>query len=376
MERFRSIQPLQEVDIQLILQKVQTHSLMQAMLHYGFPDLECEHRNQILMSCNSVSDFQKKIMYHIVQTAKEKTIQEFTVEGFEFLHPEKAYLFISNHRDIILDTSLLNLALHDKGLSMTASAIGDNLVQKKFLLRLAMLNRNFIIHRKLPIRETLIQSQIVSQYIRYCIREDSRSVWIAQREGRTKDGNDQTQQGVLKMLSLAKDSGQSALSYLKQLNIVPVAISYEFDPTDKLKMPALMAEYYGEHYEKRNKEDLENIIRGLIGQKGRVHICVRKPLSEELDHIEANVEGGNKQFQALADLIDRSIYKQYKLWPANYIAYDLLNQSSVFEAFYTDKQVRQFERRLSNRADSSDKISQEKYLQMYANPVINRLKIQ
>ncbi|MDO4783188.1 MAG: 1-acyl-sn-glycerol-3-phosphate acyltransferase [Capnocytophaga felis] len=372
MDYFKSIRPYYDREVAEVLHKIKDHSFMKAMLGYGFPQFSEQERLELLCSCKSIFEFQTKIMYKVVKKAMEKSIAEFTHEGFDKLSPEKAYMFISNHRDIVLDTSLLNVTLHDYNLKMTASAIGDNLIKKEFLQRLAMLNRNFIIYRNLPPREALERSKIVSEYIKYCVCEDNRSVWSAQREGRTKDGDDRTQQGVLKMLSLATPQGVSTLQYFKQLNIVPVSISYEFDPTDMLKIPALMAQYYGVEYVKSKKEDFENILQGWMGQKGRVHMSVGKPLSEELDQIEREYSHINKQLQVLAEYLDESIHKQYKLFPANYIAYDLLNNTEKYKEFYNEKEFRQFERRMHNRTKAEDAISQKKYLEMYANPVKNK----
>src|SRR5690606_17392988 len=208
----------------------------------------------------------------------------FTYSGFEKLDSNTAYLYVSNHRDIILDTSLLNVALFENNLIMTASAIGDNLVNKPFLLALSKLNRNFLIRRELSPREMLMSSKLVSEYIQNLLLEEKRSVWIAQREGRTKDGNDRTQQGVLKMLALANNEG-SIMQYFKKLKIIPVSISYEFDPTDVLKMPELMAKHYDQEYVKSSNEDFNTILKGATGQKRKMHIHAGEMLSVELDEI-------------------------------------------------------------------------------------------
>ena len=373
MDYFKSIRPYYDREVSEILQKIKGHSKVRAMLAYGFPELSENERFEKLFSCKTIADFQGNIMYQVIKKAMEKSIAQFTYEGFDKLKKEQAYLFISNHRDIILDTSLLNVTLHNHNLPMTASAIGDNLVKEKFLKILSMLNRNFIIYRNLPPREALESSKIVADYIQFCIQKDQRSVWLAQREGRTKNGDDRTQQGVLKMLTLATPEGMSPIQYLKTLNIVPMSISYEFDPTDMLKIPALMAQHYGIEYVKSKQEDFENILQGLTGQKGRVHISVGTPLQQQLDLIEQEHNHINKQLHALADVLDKSIHSQYKLFPTNYIAYDLLNNSDTFKDFYTEKELRQFERRMHNRTKSENNIiSQEKFLEMYANAVKNK----
>ena len=368
---FKSIRPFNDDEVPKALLQIKDTPLIQAMMAYAFPEDTPVQRVERLLACQKVSDFQVDIMYQVVTKAIEKSITEFTCDGFSALDPKKAYVFVSNHRDIILDTSLLNVALHDNHLSMTASAMGDNLLKKKYLKILAMLNRNIIIYRSLPPREALEHSKLVSEFIHHCITENHRNVWIAQREGRTKNGDDRTQQGVLKMLTLNTPEGVTPLQYLKTLNIVPMSISYEFDPTDVLKLPALIAQHNGVEYVKSKKEDFENIIQGLLGQKGRVHISVGQPLYEEIDAIEKAHQHLNKQLQALAECLDRAIHQQYKLFPANYIAYDLLNKTSIYKDYYNEKEFRQFERRMNNRSNSED-LSQEKFLEMYANPVKNK----
>ena len=368
---FKSIRPFNDDEVPRALLQIKDTPLIRAMMAYAFPEDTPAQREKRLLACQKVSDFQVDIMYQVVTKAIEKSITEFTCDGFSALDPKKAYVFVSNHRDIILDTSLLNVALHDNHLSMTASAMGDNLLKKKYLKILAMLNRNIIIYRSLPPREALEHSKLVSEFIHRCITENHRNVWIAQREGRTKNGDDRTQQGVLKMLTLNTHERVTALQYLKTLNIVPMSISYEFDPTDVLKLPALIAQHNGVEYVKSKKEDFENIIQGLLGQKGRVHISVGQPLYEEIDAIEKAHQHLNKQLQALAECLDRAIHQQYKLFPANYIAYDLLNKTSIYKDYYNEKEFRQFERRMNNRSNSED-LSQEKFLEMYANPVKNK----
>ena len=173
------------------------------------------------------------------------------------------------------------------------------------------------------------------------------------------------------MLTLNAPEETSPLQYLKTLNLVPMSISYEFDPTDVLKLPALIAQHNGVEYVKSKKEDFENIIQGLLGQKGRVHISVGQPLYDQIDTIEATHQHLNKQLQALAESLDKAIHQQYKLFPANYIAYDLLNDTSIYKEYYNEKDFRRFERRMNNRSNSED-LSQKKFLEMYANPVKNK----
>jgi len=327
------------------------------------------------MKTHSIRDFQCNFIYHSVQKVLEKSSDGLTTSGFEKLEKNTAYLFISNHRDIILDTSLLNASLFDHGLVMTASAIGDNLVKKAFMLTLAKLNRNFLVQRGLSPREMLQSSKLMSEYIGQLLLRENHSVWIAQREGRTKDGNDATHPGVLKMLSMGSED-EKLMDYFKNLKIVPVSISYEYDPTDALKMPQLMAEANNEIYIKEKNEDFTTLLSGILGQKKHIHIHVGDVLDKELDGIASEFDNSNKQIQALAQVIDDSILKSYKLWPTNYIAYDMLYKTDQFSSYYTSDEKLLFERRLEIRIDESNSVALEGFLKMYANPVVNKLKYQ
>jgi hypothetical protein len=205
------------------------------------------------------------------------------------------------------------------------------------------------------------------------ISRENRSVWIAQREGRTKDGNDATHQGVLKMIAMANDEA-NLINFFKKIKIVPVSISYEYDPTDALKMPQLMAEANDEIYTKEKNEDFKTLLSGIIGQKKRIHIHAGKVLDIELDEIAKETTNNNKIIQALAQVIDDSIIQSYMLWPTKFIAYDFLNKSTTFSSKYTDKEKQLFLRRLELRINAEDLQMKESFLQMYANPVINKLK--
>jgi hypothetical protein len=256
---------------------------------------------------------------------------------------------------------------------MTASAIGDNLVKKSFLKTLSKLNRNFLVLRGLPPRELLESSKLMAEYIAQLLLRENRSVWIAQREGRTKDGNDATHSGVLKMLAMGSDE-KHLMDYFKKIKIVPVSISYEYDPTDALKMPQLIAEAKNEIYIKEKNEDFVTLLSGIIGQKKHIHIHIGDILNKELDVIGAEFDNNNKQVQAVAQAIDDSILQSYKLWSTNYIAYDLLHKTDKYKAFYTENEKSLFERRLEMRIDENNPQMVESFLAMYANPVVNKSK--
>lgn len=373
MSKFDAIRPYYDAEVNQALQSAIHHPIMKAMMNFTFPEVDDEVWKNQLRKTHSIRDFQCNFIYEAIQKVLQKSADGLTTSGFEKLEQNTSYLFISNHRDIILDTSLLNVALFDHGLVMTASAIGDNLVKKEFLKSLSRLNRNFIVQRGLPPRELLQSSQLMAQYIEQLLLRENRSVWIAQREGRTKDGNDATHSGVLKMLAMAAGD-RKPIDYFKEIKIVPISISYEYDPTDALKMPQLMAEANQETYIKGSNEDFNNMISGVMGQKRRIHIHVGDILGDELDQIKAVESNSNKQIQALAQVIDESVLKSYNLWPTNFIAYDVLHKTDRFSDRYSEQEKSLFARRLEMRIDSKNDQMRESFLAMYANPVVNKMK--
>jgi 1-acyl-sn-glycerol-3-phosphate acyltransferase len=373
MTKFDSIRPFYDSEVNEALKSLLHHPMMKAMMDFTFPEIPESTWKEQLSRTHSIRDFQINFVYQSIQRVLERSSEGLTTSGFEKLEPNTPYLFISNHRDIILDTSLLNVSLFDHGLVMTASAIGDNLVQKDFLLKLSKLNRNFLVLRGVAPRELLLSSKLMAEYMYQLLSKENRSVWIAQREGRTKDGNDATHQGVLKMIAMASDE-ENCMDFFKKLKIVPVSISYEYDPTDALKMPQLLALSKDEVYIKEKNEDFITLLSGIIGQKKRIHIHVGDIIENEYDKIKAENDNNNKQIQALAQVIDDSILQSYKLWPTNFIAYDILNNATTFSHLYDDKERQLFERRLEMRIDADNETMKAGFLAMYANPVVNKLK--
>ncbi|HEU4791172.1 MAG TPA: 1-acyl-sn-glycerol-3-phosphate acyltransferase [Flavobacterium sp.] len=373
MNKFDAIRSFYDSEINEGIIKVIDHPMMKALMNFCFPGVEDEIWKEQLRKTHSIRDFQCNFIYYGVQQVLEKSSEGLTTSGFEKLEKNTAYLFISNHRDIVLDTTLLNSSLFEHGLDMTSSAIGDNLVKKSFLKTLAKLNRNFLVQRGLSPRELLVSSKLLSEYMAQLLLHENRSVWIAQREGRTKDGNDETNPGVLKMIAMGSDE-PNIMDYFKKIKIVPVSISYEYDPTDALKMPQLLAEANNEIYKKEKNEDFKTLLSGIIGQKKRIHIHIGDVLDTEIDDIIKNVDTTNKQVQALAQVIDDSILANYKLWTTNFIAYDILNCTNRFSHLYTENEKLLFERRLELRIDHEHPVAKQGFLDMYANPVVNKLK--
>lgn len=375
MSKFDSIRPFYDSEVNDALREIAGHPMMKAIMQFTLPELSEDKWVEQLYRTHSIRDFQINFIYQSVLKVLERTSAGLTTSGFEKIDKNTAYLYISNHRDIILDTSLLNAMLYEHGGKMTTSAIGDNLVKKPFLRNLAKLTRNFIVYRGLSSRAMFESSKLNSEYIMNSIFYENRSVWIAQREGRTKDGNDRTHKGVLKMLSLACQDGEEMASFFKHLKIVPVSISYENDPTDVLKMPELLAKSRAEIYVKEKNEDFKTLVSGIMGQKKRIHIALGDVLETEIDRIFTEETNLNRKMSLLSEEIDRIIISNYQLWPTNYIALDMLNGSSEHTSQYTPSEKEQFENRLRQGVDMRDPVAVQNFLAMYANPVINKQNV-
>jgi len=372
MSQFDSIRPFYDAEVNAAIREIVDDSMLAAMMQFTFPEDQSQSWKERMKHTHSLRDFQINFIYPAVKKVLEMSSDGLTVGGFDQLEPNTAYLFISNHRDIILDTSLLNACLYENGLVMTTSAIGDNLIKKPFIHILSRLNRNFAIKRGVTGRALLESSLLVSQFIHKSLLRENRSVWTAQREGRTKDGNDLTQKGVLKMLTLA-ERGSNAFGFFEKIQVVPVSISYEYDPTDSLKIPELIAKAKEEKYVKGENEDFITLLSGIMGPKKRIHIQVNKLLDEEVRQLKKEDLTQNEKLSKLGELIDREIWKGYKLWPSNYIAYDLLYKKNQFTAHYSSAEKESFEQRLSQKVNPSNSLEVENFLHMYANPVVNQL---
>ncbi len=329
-----------------------------------------------LRMIKTIKQLQGTFIYDLIKNVVSKTSKGLSCSGIEHLDKKKPYLFISNHRDIVLDAALLNILIFEKGMNTTLVAIGNNLLLYNWIEHAVKLNRAFVIKRNLPPREIHEASVKVSHFIRKSITEDKLSVWIAQREGRTKDGNDKTQVSVLKMLNMSNTKSLS--EGFRELNIVPVAISYEIEPCGLAKIRELIKkEHYGQS--KTSKDDLKSMSMGMFNPKGRMRFTFGKPIEVALENGNPkSKELQNKIAQEIADKIDEEIYANYKLWPNNYIAYDMLMQEHRFKSKYTHAEERKFKIMVEQSMVNIDfpiTDIQERFLKLYANPVINKLKV-
>ncbi|NOY96353.1 MAG: glycerol acyltransferase [Chlorobi bacterium] len=323
-----------------------------------------------LAKVQTIEQLQLGFMHSMVKMIIDSTTDGVTCSGFEHLDKSRPYLFISNHRDIILDSALLNFLILENGMNTTQIAIGDNLFVYEWIEHAVKLNRAFVVKRNIAARELLEASQKLSQYIRSSITENNISVWIAQREGRTKDGFDQTQVSLLKMLNMSNNS-----DYIKgfsELNIVPVSISYEIEPCGISKVnETIQRELKG--FQKTSKDDFKSMAMGVLYPKGRVHFSFGRPIHSELSGF-GTVGRPNEFFQNLAELIDEKIYSQFKLWANNYIAYDLLHRTNKYKKHYTFEEKLNYEKLLHaaiSNVNSDPALVRERFLSLYANPVTN-----
>lgn len=327
-----------------------------------------------LRRVRSVKQLQGVFIYDLLHWLVDKTSKGLKCTGIDKLDKKKPYLFISNHRDIILDAALLNFLIFEYGMNTTQIAIGDNLLLYEWIEHTVKLNRSFIIKRSLPPRELMMASKKVSHFIRKSIVDDKMSIWIAQREGRTKDGNDKTQDSVLKMLNMSNKGGIS--DGFNELNIVPVSISYEIEPCGLAKLKELIKkEHYGQL--KTSKDDLKSMSMGMFAPKGRIRVAFGDPIKTNFT-LAQNNEQRNKYIRNIAELIDDQIYKNFKLWPSNYVAYDMLMQEHRFKDKYTEEEQKRFEIMVEQAMVNIDypiTDLQERFLKLYANPVINKLKV-
>lgn len=368
--KFEEIRPYRDAEVPEVISRILRDKGFTNLLRYVYPDIPLEPIKERVASVKTIADFQAKVAHPAMRKLVNETTDSITVSGLENILTDGSHLFISNHRDIILDSAILNIMLYEAGLGTFETAIGSNLLEEELVRDLTKMNKNFTVKRNATAREFYENSVNLSQYIHHTICERKTNVWIAQREGRTKDGMDKTQPGLLKMLSINCEKPLSQC--FRELNITPVAISYEYDPCDVLKIPELKALAEEKKYEKQKGEDYNSILTGLTGYKGRIHLSIGKPLNEELNQL-VDFTSPNDKLKELGEIIDQRVYGQYKLWPTNHIAFDLLNGVSD-SPNYSDKEKATFMTRMEKQLKILGLNSEEdRYflLNMYANPVKN-----
>lgn len=376
---FEDIRPLNQDEVQSAIEKLLASDEFRSAIRYIKPNLNWDEFAAMMRACKTKEQFKSTLGYEAVMTVAQKTTFSLTVSGRSRLPEGKpACTFISNHRDIVLDASFLNLILFDVGYGLTQVAIGDNLLIRPWIETFVRLNNSFIVKRGVSVRQMLEVSYTLSAYIHHTIKETKESIWIAQREGRAKDSNDRTQPSVLKMLNMAGD--KDILSNLASLNIVPVSISYEYDPCDYLKAKEFQLKRDNPDYHKTQQDDLLNMETGILGNKGRVHFTIGNRINDRLAELDPNKDK-NELFAEVASIIDKEIYRHYRFYPCNYVAYDLLHGTRRFSAHYGLKDKKEFEAYLQGQLDKIDIPNKDEaflrrmILEMYANPLVNNLSL-
>jgi hypothetical protein len=368
---FEDVRPYYDSEAHAALQRMSKDPSFEKLVHHLWPTMSMAEAQEKADRINSVTEFQMEFMHSAIRTLLERSSTSLTGSGFDKLDKNKVYLYVANHRDILLDSAILQVMLVENGLPTSEITIGDNLMEPGFITDFGRMNRMFTVQREGTSRELYDKSRKFSAYIRHTLVDKHVSVWIAQRNGRTKDGLDQTQTGLLKMLNLSGNG--NFLESFSQLNIVPVSISYEYEPCDALKTQELYLSSLHSIYKKAPGEDLNSILTGIMGNKGRIHIQADRPLGEEL--VEMNkCLNENEKIKQLCLHIDTCIQRNYKLWPGNYIAADLLEEGKRFEVHYTLEEKKLFieytQAKIQGLKGDPETLIQG-FLKMYAAPCLN-----
>jgi len=354
---------------QIITELFEIEPLMATIDNY-LTELSLPQIKEMMLGYGTIQEFQSKMVCNFISRIIERSVNNFSYDGLKNIDKEESYLLLSNHRDIVLDSALINYCLNDKQYNTSEIAIGDNLLSKDWIKKLVRVNKSFIVKRNLPKEEMLPSSQNLSAYIAHTLKEKKQSVWIAQREGRAKDGFDKTNPGLLKMFGMAAEA--NLLDHLISLNITPVSLAYELDPCDVFKVPELLKKSAGETYVKAKGEDEKNMLFGIQGNKGNVHIQFGTPINDKIKGF-ADIKNRNQLLKGIAEVIDREVYQNYHLWNSNYVAYDLLNSSSKYVNKYDENGKEKFQDYMSEKLIGleGNKEAEKIFLKMYANPTIN-----
>ena len=381
-KEFDAIRPYNDDEIPGVVDSLLHDRLMNAQLKTLLPWLPQWLRNGVLrlafIGVHSTLDFQLRFMKPIVRYILHKCSNGATFGRQKIIAGEERYTFVSNHRDIVLDSAILDYLLHKNHFPTTCEiAIGDNLLIYPWIEKVVKLNKAFTVRRGLGSKDLLKSSMLMSQYIHYAVNEKRENIWIAQREGRAKDSSDTTQESVLKMLAMGSEE-ENPVEQLRDLNIVPLTISYEYDPCDYLKAMEFQLKRDNPAYKKSKADDEKNMREGIWGFKGRIHYEAAHCINTWIDDLKDLPR--NEFFTELARRMDQQIHAGYKLFPGNYVAADTLNGTTEFTAYYTGKQEKEFLDYLQQRLDKielenkDEAFLRERLLTMYSNPVYNKQK--
>ena len=368
MTNFDDIRPYNDSEIPAAMQRIANHELIPSIVSYLMPGAEVETVRERISKVSNVTDFQYGLVKEIIEAILKKTTTSFECTGFENIAEKKPYLFVSNHRDIVLDAMFLQYALHAHGHGTCQITFGSNLMCHPLVIDFGKSNKMFRTERGGDRLEFYRNLMHMSEYMRHVIIEENESVWIAQRNGRTKNGIDATDPAIIKMFGMSRRD--DAIKSLAELNIVPISVSYEWESCDKLKTLELYASR-NVRYEKKPGEDLNSILTGIKQPKGRVHFGVGKPLTEDVLN-QLNTGNSNALYKNIAHHLDESIFANYLLTPNNFIAHDLRSGTCRFSEYYTESQKDTFIQYMNWMNECKDmdlQVLKDIFLGIYANPV-------
>lgn len=378
-QEFDTIRPWEPEDLPEVFDRLLANDQFKQVLAYLYPQVPLEMIAQKLKACKTNLDFQLAFAYDFVHGILKKAATGCEMDCSS-LDNTRNYTFISNHRDIVLDSAILDVMLIDNKFKTTCEiAIGDNLLSLPWVKDLVRVNKAFIVERALSMRQMLMSSKRLSDYMHFAIKEKNENIWIAQREGRAKDSNDRTQKSILQMMSMGGEG--SIIERLKQLHLVPLSISYEYDPCDFLKAKEFQQKRDYAEWKKGPTDDLVSMQTGIFGYKGHVHYHAAPCLDEYLDSLDPNMP---KQdiYNKVAAYIDQQIHRNYRLYPGNYVALDMLEETEAYTDQYTAEDKAKFEKYIQGQLakidlpNKDEAYLKERLLTMYANPVRNNLAAQ
>lgn len=373
LSEFEGISPYTDAEAAEALSKLAEFPLLSQISQQFFPEEGPDFLKVILKSIKTIDEFQVLVMQKFVRWVIDHTAKNFSYDGISNIDPEKKFLALSNHRDIILDPAITQLILHTNGIPMTEIAVGDNLITNQTIEWLIRSNRMIKVVRGISARELYLSSQLLSKYIRLNITQQRSSIWLAQRQGRTKNGYDVTEQGLLKMLDMS--GGADFQTNFEELNIIPMSISYEYEPCDIFKARELVISRKHK-YVKAEGEDFRSIVTGIMQQKGNIHMNIGTQLTS--DEIAAAAQcDKNDRYQLIRHAVDQRVIEGYKLWKNNYVAYDIANHGFKYSHMYEPADVEQFVSYMEHQLDTVEpEINREDlrriFIDIYANPVYTK----
>lgn len=342
----------------------------------AFPQADVEQVRQIIRNCKTIEDFQTSVVIYFLNLLCQQCTDGVSARGIENIDHSRGHLYITNHRDIVLDSALLNVQLHIAGQKTCQIAIGNNLFAAPWIEDLVRVNKSFVVRRDVTGRELLMSSVKMSTYIHEEITRKGESVWMAQREGRSKDNSDNTQASVIKMLALGGQS-KDIMQCIRSLNVVPVAISYEYDPCDYLKAAEFQLKRDNPEWKKTKADDVKSMVTGMRGKKGRVVYSFTRELNPIFDTYPW-VNDKTAQVNCVCQTIDSLLHEAMVLYPINYVAYDVKYQTETYRSQYTEAERSQAMDYLNGQLAKIDIPNRDEaflwdmLLTMYSNPVVNK----